>query len=71
VRPGYGQLDVASVRRSCRKGASAVGSLRDPSDAARVFGPAKIAAWVTLALMLVTVVYSIVMSLANWSEIGV
>ena len=48
-----------------------MGSLRDPSDASRVFGPAKIAAWVTLTLMLVTVVYSIVMSLANWSEIGV
>ena len=46
-------------------------SLSDASDAAVFFRPAKIAAWVTLALRLITVVYSVVIALTHWSEIGV
>jgi len=46
-------------------------SLSDPSDAAAFFRPAKVAAWVTLALMLITVVYSVAIALTHWSEIGV
>ena len=46
-------------------------SLSDAGDAAAFFRPAKVAAWVTLALMLITVVYSVVIALTHWSEIGV
>ena len=46
-------------------------SLQDPGSGARVFGPAKAVAWVTLTLMLLTAIYSVVMSIANWTDIGV
>lgn len=46
-------------------------SLRDVSDAARTYGPARAVAWITLALMLLTVLYAIRVSVENWSEIGV
>jgi hypothetical protein len=46
-------------------------SLSDASDAAALLRTARVAAWVTLALMLVTVVYSVVIALTHWSEIGV
>lgn len=46
-------------------------SLRDVDDAARVYGPARAFGWITLALMLLTVLYAIRIVVENWSEIGV
>jgi len=48
-----------------------VASLRDVDDAARVYGPARIAAGFTLALMILAALYAIRISIANWSQIGV
>lgn len=43
----------------------------DVGSSASVYGPARIVGWVTLVLMLATVVYAVVISLLNWSSIGV
>jgi hypothetical protein len=46
-------------------------SLRDPSDGAGVYGPARASAWITVALMLLTSLYAIRIAVENWSAIGV
>lgn len=40
-------------------------------SAAAVYGPARIVGWVTLVVMLATIVYAVVIGLLNWSSIGV
>jgi hypothetical protein len=45
--------------------------LRDVGDVARTYGPTRAVAWITLALMLLTVLYAIRVAVENWSEIGV
>lgn len=45
--------------------------LDDVDTSARVHGPARFVAWVTLALMLITVLFAIFIAIENWSFIGV
>lgn len=45
--------------------------LDDVDTAARVHGPTRFAAWVTLALMLLSVLFAIRIAVENWSFIGV
>jgi hypothetical protein len=46
-------------------------SLDDVKSAARIYRPGRAAVWVTLALMLVTVLYAIRIVVENWAHIGV
>ena len=45
--------------------------LDDVDTAGRIHGPARLVAWATLALMLITVLYAIRIAVENWSFIGV
>jgi len=45
--------------------------LRSVDEAARIYAPARFAAWLTLALMVLTLLYALRISVDNWSFIGV
>jgi hypothetical protein len=40
-------------------------------DVVKIYRPARFVAWVTLALLLLTVLYALRISVDNWSYIGV
>ena len=46
-------------------------TLRDPEQGGAVYGPGRALAWVTVGLMVLTLLYALIIVLDNWSRIRV